>query len=565
MLKALTAKARWGVAGLLAAVLAVGCVVVEPTKPPPTATPTPPPAAPTPVLPVSDPGRVAVTPATQTPSVPPAGGGAAIVAAAGNQPIDDPANRPECCPTLELGGQLTAAAWLDADRMYLADWDGRIRLLNVPTGAIQTVLEGLTIPQGLTVLDGRLYLSDLGNVCEALPTAAEQAACQPLVQWPDGERQELLTQSSARILSYRISEAGLLDDPQVVVDGILGDGWNQGPKGLTNDGEWIYVSIAHPYQGAPGAAANYLTAGSGQLAIAGGRPDLMGVIARFRPGDAELQVYATGFRNTAGLALAPDGQLYGADNTAAGIATPGQRQELNAIIQGGFYGYPAWGTNAAPPAALVREPVAALHGTAATAAYANAQGVYAAYLTAEEAGAGFAVDRFDYDTFTPTRLFSGAAGYITAILEREGLLYLVTFYGRIQVINPEQSAAGNRAASGRVFPPELDKIVQEREPDISFNYSVYAAEGQLIYLQDPCPPNELNRRFFLHIDPVSQEDLPEYRREFGFDNLDFRFGDYGYRSGNRCLAAIPLPRYPIANIWTGYNEAWHWEGHIDLK
>ena len=40
--------------------------------------------------------------------------------------------------------------------MYLAVWEGRIRLLNTETGAVQTVVEGLSIPQGLTVLDGRL-------------------------------------------------------------------------------------------------------------------------------------------------------------------------------------------------------------------------------------------------------------------------------------------------------------------------------------------------------------------------------------------------------------------------
>lgn len=563
MLKSLTAKARWAAAGLLAAAVAWGCVVVEPTKPPPTATPAPPPATPTPILPVSDPAAAGVsTVATQpAPAAPAAGGGVAVAAAQGDA---NPENRPECCPAIQLGGLLTAAAWLDADRMYLADWDGRIRLLNVPTGEIKTALEGLTIPQGLTVLDGRLYLAEMGNVCAGLPTAAERAACQPLVQWPDGERLAQLAQSRARVLSYRITAAGLLDDPQIVVDGIVSDSWDHGPKSLTNDGEWVYISIGHPYQGPPGTQADFLKVGAEPLAAAGGRPDLMGVIARFRPADGELQVYATGFRNTVGLTRAPDGHLYGADNAAPGPAA-GPRQELNAVIQGGFYGYPAWGTNAAPPAELVREPVAMLHGTAATAAYANEQGLYTAYLTAEEDGAGFVIDRFDYDTFTPTRIFSGAAGYITAILEREGLLYLVTFYGQIQVINPEQSAAANRSQFASEFSAELDKVIREREPDISFNYAVYAAEGQLIYLQDPCPPGEVNRRFFLHIDPVSQEDLPEYRREYGFDNLDFRFGDYGTRSGNRCLAAVPLPRYPIANIWTGYNEAWHWEGHIDLK
>ena len=70
------------------------------------------------------------------------------------------------CGMLTPGGQLTAAAWLDDQRMYLADLEGRIRLLNVETGELWTVRTGLSMPQGLTVLHGRLYVSDMGNVCE---------------------------------------------------------------------------------------------------------------------------------------------------------------------------------------------------------------------------------------------------------------------------------------------------------------------------------------------------------------------------------------------------------------
>ena len=67
------------------------------------------------------------------------------------------------CGVFEVGGQLLTAAWLDDERMYLSDMEGSIRLLNVKTGEVRTVLEGLTHPQGMTVLDGRLYVSDLGN------------------------------------------------------------------------------------------------------------------------------------------------------------------------------------------------------------------------------------------------------------------------------------------------------------------------------------------------------------------------------------------------------------------
>ena len=72
------------------------------------------------------------------------------------------------CGIFEIGGRLTTATWLDDERMYLADWDGNLRLVNVRTGARRIVIEGLSVPQGLTVLDGRLYVTDMGNVCELI-------------------------------------------------------------------------------------------------------------------------------------------------------------------------------------------------------------------------------------------------------------------------------------------------------------------------------------------------------------------------------------------------------------
>ena len=46
-------------------------------------------------------------------------------------PDPDPCHEHGYCGRLEPGGRLTAAAWLDDDRMYLADYEGSLRLLNV--------------------------------------------------------------------------------------------------------------------------------------------------------------------------------------------------------------------------------------------------------------------------------------------------------------------------------------------------------------------------------------------------------------------------------------------------
>ena len=80
---------------------------------PPTATPIPPTA--TPVPPTATPGAPATTPAPQY-------------------------------KLLTPYGPLTAATWFDDGHMYIADYDGSIRLLNIRTGEVRKVLDGLSIP-----------------------------------------------------------------------------------------------------------------------------------------------------------------------------------------------------------------------------------------------------------------------------------------------------------------------------------------------------------------------------------------------------------------------------------
>ena len=437
--------------------------------------------------------------------------------------------------------------------MYLADYAGNIRLLNVVTGEIKTVLEGLSIPQGLTVLAGRLYVSEMGNVCALKPTARGKSLCKTL----DGSADTiaLLAQSNAQILSYRIGPDGELDDRQVAVDRILSDHRDHSPNGLTNDGEWVYASIGHPYQGPPHPQGNYITKAAEKLAAAGGRTDLMGSIARFRPGDPEPEVYATGFRNTYGISLGPDGVLYGADNdNQDGLATAGQLEELNAIVQGGFYGYPFWGSYEAGADVGVTEPAAILQGTGSTFAYANEQGVYVAYLSLGENAEGFVVDHFDYETFTPTRIVRGAPGHITAILEREGLLYLATFSGTILVVAATPNPSEQTASYEVVIAAAADQVIAQQEPNLAVNHTVYWRNGELLYVQDPCGPEGMERWFFLHIAPANPADLADYDKEHGFANRDFRFDEYGIRHRGRCLATVPLPDYEIQEIRTGYAQ-----------
>ena len=82
-------------------------------------------------------------------------------------------------------------------------------------------------------------------------------------------------------------------------------------------------------------------------------------------------------------------------------------------------------------------------------------------------------------------------------------------------------------------------------------FEVYRDGNRLVYAREGCAAADIGARFFLHVVPLDPADLPEERRESGFDNLDFAFGEYGALSGGRCAAARPLPAYGVASIRTG--------------
>ncbi len=453
--------------------------------------------------------------------------------------------------------------------MYLADFEGRIRLLDVRTGVVTMVLEGLSIPRGVTVLDGSLYVSEMGNVCRLVRQVLGEGGIG--CKYEAGATDlEFLSRTSAQVLSYQIDDSGGLSNRQVVVDRIMAWERDHAPNGLVNDGEYVYVSIGHPQHVIdPG---NILITHADELKSHNRRTELMGVVARFRPPDNEVEVYATGLRNTYGISIAPDGTIYGVDNDQkGGLATEGQLEELNAIVAGGFYGFPTYGTHEAPPEAGVSEPVAVLQGAVGTFAHANPDGIYVAYLALDGSGDGFVVDRFEYAGGMPERIVS-AQGHTTAILERNGLLYLASFDGSIYVINPHAAAAAPLNI-GLYYDRYVDEVIAAGGPPIiASDYDVYLDAGQLIYDKHPCTPADTEVRFFLHVVPVNRDDLPENRQQNAFDNLDFSFDDYGWRNGgDRCRAFRQLPEYDISTIRTGQTvreeSGWRniWEGEYRFE
>ena len=102
-----------------------------------------------------------------------------------------------------------------------------------------------------------------------------------------------------------------------------------------------------------------------------------------------------------------------------------------------------------------------------------------------------------------------------------------------------------------------------REPDAQSTFDIYfnADERTLTYVKEPCAAPDIERLFFLHVRPERASDLPERRREVGFDNMDFDFRLRGSVFDGKCAALVSLPEYPIASLrtgqWTsGEGEAW---------
>ena len=94
------------------------------------------------------------------------------------------------------------------------------------------------------------------------------------------------------------------------------------------------------------------------------------------------------------------------------------------------------------------------------------------------------------------------------------------------------------------------------DPVVRSDFDVYLIRDRLIYFKEPCTPEDIEARFFLHVIPADANDLPDDRKPHGFDNLDFSFRwpyvHWYYVDSPSCMRrAIPLPDYDIDRIRTG--------------
>ena len=123
--------------------------------------------------------------------------------------------------------------------------------------------------------------------------------------------------------------------------------------------------------------------------------------------------------------------------------------------------------------------------------------------------------------------------------------------GRPETLGRETPLWGSDAPLNLELWRDARRAALSREPTARAVFDLRLVDGALVYLKEPCVEADTKTRFFLHVAPRREADLPRERRAHGFDNLGFDFFLRGGRFDGACLARVPLPDYPIASIRTG--------------
>ena len=88
-----------------------------------------------------------------------------------------------------------------------------------------------------------------------------------------------------------------------------------------------------------------------------------------------------------------------------------------------------------------------------------------------------------------------------------------------------------------------------REPALDAVLDVYRLDGALAYVKERCAPSFLAKtRAIFRVTPVRAGDLPAWRRARGAESGNFPLDEYGAMLDGKCVASVPLPGYPIAEI-----------------
>ena len=100
---------------------------------------------------------------------------------------------------------------------------------------------------------------------------------------------------------------------------------------------------------------------------------------------------------------------------------------------------------------------------------------------------------------------------------------------------------------------DMYAAARETSPAARSVFDVYAMDGGLIYLKEPCVVDDTRGRFYLSAFPTDESDLPKESRERGMAHnpLNFDFAMRGALFDGKCAARAALPDYPLAKVETG--------------
>ena len=108
-----------------------------------------------------------------------------------------------------------------------------------------------------------------------------------------------------------------------------------------------------------------------------------------------------------------------------------------------------------------------------------------------------------------------------------------------------------------VAAPDPEKLraiyaaLSAEEPAAQDSFDLYIQDNRLLYLRESCAVEDTAAGFFLYVFPEDLTNLPEQWRADGNAYLGFNFIRWGGPFDGKCLAAVPLPDYPIKKIRTG--------------
>ena len=160
---------------------------------------------------------------------------------------------------------------------------------------------------------------------------------------------------------------------------------------------------------------------------------------------------------------------------------------------------------------------------------------------------------------------------------------LSTFAGeRYHVVwkHPSATVLATTKAANEVL-EGYKRVINTKNLLIRSNLEVYLDRNRnrLVYVKNRCQPATVvsapshqlpaEPPIFLHVTPADVDDLPDHRKRYEFDNLDFFFNVYrlGIQLGERCIAVRHLPAYAVVGIRTGEytDEGPLWEAGVSFN